>query len=262
MERLGEEVAEAAGNNVTVLLSGESGTGREAIARRIHERSARASAPFLEVGCGWLGVDGLALDLFGLHEGGLLRLVRDGTLFLSDVGYIHEPLHERLAAALGPHAPRIIISARCGEFSPTGQPLETLDPRVIEVPSLRRRGADLQPITCALIRRLGGPGTNGLSAEAGAAIRGYSWPGNLPELLNCLRWALVASGGGRIDREHLPQRVAQSQSSPRGRMPDLATVERTHIQKVLHAVEGNKSRAALILGLDRKTLYRKLDRYG
>src|SRR5436190_6341835 len=275
-----------------ILLIGESGTGKELLARALHKKSPRAPGPFVAVNCSAIPETLLESELFGHRRGaftdarddqrGLFQSAHRGTIFLDEIGDMAPALQGKLLRVLqekevhplGAPAPvptdvRIITATHrdLGTLVADGRFREDLLYRInvieVRVPPLRERPDDLEPLVHHLLRkhgaRLGKPGCT-VAAGAMALLRQHTWPGNVRELENVIERALVLGTGAVIDVEDLPERLRDHPSANgcgiAGRR--LADVEREHILRTLHDVKGNKTAAARVLGLNRKTLYRKL----
>ncbi len=292
------ELAETvAPTDSTVLITGESGTGKEVMARYIHALSEREGGPFVSVNCGALPENLLESELFGHVKGsftgavkdkdGLLVAARGGTFFMDEIGEMSPSLQVKLLRALqerevvpvGSTRP-VAIDVRI--IAATNRDLEEemrrgtfrsdlyyrLNVISLHMPALRDRKDDVPLLTEHFLRLFGSDGeARGITDEAVDRLRAYDWPGNVRELENALERAAVLAGRDRIGVEHLPDRVVDppaerlvSDAEPAN--PTLETIERAYILWVLEAEEGNKARAAEILGIDPSTLYRKLNRYG
>jgi DNA-binding NtrC family response regulator len=289
-------VGKVAGTNASILIAGESGTGKELVARAVHFHSARAKGPFLAINCGALNENLLESELFGYEKGaftgasaarkGLLEAADGGTIFLDEVGEMPMALQVKLLRALqerevipvGGRAPvafdaRVVAATnrdleaevRAGRFR------EDLFYRLsvipVAVPPLRERSGDIpllaRHFAARFGREMGTPDVD-FSPDALAALAGYRWPGNIRELMNAIERA-VALGGGRVALEHLPEKIRAARSvtnDPEGAILTIDEVERRQIFAALERTDGNKSRAAELLGIDLSTLYRKLRRYG
>ncbi|MHC4957239.1 MAG: sigma-54-dependent transcriptional regulator [Planctomycetota bacterium] len=279
----------------SVLLQGDTGTGKELIARAIHEASRRAAGPYVTVNCASLPEGLLESELFGHTRGaftgaatdrkGLFAAADGGTILLDEIGDMPLAVQAKLLRVL-----------ESGEVRPVGSTsLRTVDVRVvaathrdlegavdegafrrdlyyrlnavtIRVPPLREREGDLPLLAAHFLRRhvLGtGRSVRGLTEAARRVLESYSWPGNVRELSHVLERAVALSRGPTIDAEDLPDhlREASARTAPPGQQT-LDEVEKAHILAVVQSVEGNRGRASEILGIDRKTLYRKLLRYG
>ena len=297
MRRAIELISRAAGVDTPVLLLGESGTGKELLARDLHSRSPRRQRRFTAVNCSAIPDQLLESQLFGHRRGaftdahedrkGLLQETEGGTVLLDEIGdmppglqaKLLRVLQEREVHPLGAPEP-VKVDVRV--VAATHRKLEALilDGRfredlfyrlnviAIPVPSLRERPEDLVPLIAHFLekhgRRLGRPGCT-LSADALALLHGYGWPGNVRELENVIERALVLGHETVIGPDDLPEAL---RGRPAGVAPPapgvrpMVEIEREHILRAMQASGGNKSVAARLLGLDRKTLYRKLEQYG
>jgi DNA-binding NtrC family response regulator len=282
----------------TVLLQGESGTGKEVIARYLHERSNRASGPFLSINCGALPESLLESELFGYAKGaftgaqrdkaGLFTAAAGGTFFLDEVGEtspatqvkLLRVLQHREVIPVGATEP-IAIDVRL--IAATNRELEDeirrgsfrsdlyyrLNVISLHLPPLRERRDDIPLLADLFLRRVSeirSDAQKSLSAEALAALRAYDWPGNVRELENALERAALLTTARVIEASALPERVIQRRAEPlvaerRAANPTLEMIERAYINWVLQQEGGNKTRAAEVLGIDPSTLYRKLSRY-
>jgi len=289
-----------AASDAPVLIAGETGSGKELVARYLHERSPRRGRPFVAVNCAALPQGLLESELFGhlrgaftdAHEtrAGLLAEAGDGTLFLDEIGELPLTLQPKLLRALQERRVRPVGGARETVFearivAATNGDLELaasegrfrqdllfrLDVLRIEVPPLRAREGDLLLLAQHFARRCAardGGQRVGLSRGAAEKLRAYAWPGNVRELESCIERAVVLAEHEEILVEDLPERIRRyggphvlaSGEDPAGLVP-MEVVERRHIARVLESVGGNKAVAARILGFDRKTLYRKLERF-
>ena len=274
----------------SVLVLGESGTGKELVARRIHERSARATRPFVPIHCGALPREVLESELFGHEKGaftgavnakpGLIELADGGTLLLDEIGEMESDSQVKLLRVLetgaffrvGATRPRRvdvrIVAATNRDLADAmrgGGFRQDLYFRIntitIQLPSLRERPEDV-----ALLARhfLEGNtyGTRRLSAAALACLERYSWPGNVRELQHAIERAVILAKGDEILPEDLPYEVACGPSKASARPADsLDSMERQHIVRTLHQVAGHRGKAAALLEIDPKTLYRKILAY-
>ena len=283
----------------TVLIQGESGTGKEVIARYIHELSARNDGPFLSINCGALPESLLESELFGHVKGSFTGAVKDkiglfgasskGTFFLDEIGETTPATQVKLLRAL---QHREVIPVGATEAVPVDTRLvaatnRDLDEEIragnfrsdlyyrlnviaIHLPPLRQRQDDIPILAEHFLQRIAG--TRGeepkrLNAAARDALLDYAWPGNVRELENALERSVILTEGPEIGVPALPERVTQRRAEPlistrTPPNPTLEAVERAYIMWVLQAENGNKSRAAEVLGIDPSTLYRKLSRYG
>ena len=290
-------ILRASGADTPVLLLGESGTGKEILARLLHSQSRRSEGPFMAVNCSAIPEALLESQLFGHRRGaftdaredrrGLFQEAQGGTLFLDEIGDMPVALQAKILRALqekeihplGAPAPlkvdaRIVAAThrKLESLIETGRFRQDLYYRLnviaVPIPPLRDRPDDILPLAVHLLakhgRRLGRSSCT-LSPEAIDALRRYSWPGNVRELENAIERALVLGRDDVIWLHDLPDALSMAPSSGEvsdGAARPLAEVEREHILKTLGAVRWNKTAAARLLGLDRKTLHRKLGAYG
>jgi two-component system, NtrC family, response regulator HydG len=284
-------VERAASCDTPVLLMGESGTGKELLARTLHRRSPRARGPFVAVNCSAIPETLLESELFGYRRGaftdarenrpGLFQSAHGGTILLDEIGdmapvlqgKLLRVLQEKEVHPLGAPAPvpvdvRVVtathrdLAALVVENRFRQDLLYRINVIEVRVPPLRERPDDLAPLVrclldthCAKLRKP--PCT--ISDEAMTVIRRHTWPGNVRELQNVIERALVLGTGTVINLEDLPETLREpARSGSNGVSRRLADVEREHIVRTLRAVSGNKAAASRALGLNRKTLYRKL----
>lgn len=294
-------VERTAPSEASVLISGESGTGKEVLARTLTAKSARAAGPFIAVNCAALPEPLLESELFGHTKGaftdarsareGLIARASGGTLFLDEVGDMPLGLQPKLLRVLQERVVRPVgsdheIPVDVRLICATNRDLETaieerrfradLYYRVnvihVTLPPLRNRGSDVTLLARHFLQRFTTRGQNelcGLSEAAEQRLLAYPWPGNVRELANCMERAAVLARGISVEVGDLPEKVRDFRPDPRPlaskESPDLVPleeIERRHILRVFDAMHGNKSQAAHVLGLDRKTLYRRLERYG
>jgi len=283
-----------------VLICGESGAGKELFARAVHDASRRAAKPFVTVNCGRLSANTAESELFGHVQGaftsaskgraGLFELADTGTLFMDEVSEMPLDVQVKLLRILetstfrrmgGNHDIRVDVrfvfasNKRLEECVGRGEFREDLFHRInllpVDIPPLRERAEDVIPLAYYFLKtsKESSSASWEISEEAAAALCAYSWPGNVRELRNTIRRASILATEPIISSDLLPfapprltvpARAAAAAHEPQS-LP-LWVIERDHIQKVLEIVEGNKSKAAKILEIDRKTLYTKLERYG
>ena len=295
-----DQLARAARCEAPVLLIGETGTGKELCARAIHSHGARAAGPAVALNCAALPVGLLESELFGHARGaftdarepraGLLQQASGGTLFLDEVGDMPLGVQAKLLRALQeqrvrpvgsdrevPVDLRLIAATHCDleEAVREGRFREDLLYRInvirIDVPPLRARGEDVlllaQHFLTTLAARTGKP-VRGMSTAVAERLLAYDWPGNVRELRNCIERAVAMTSHDQLVPEDLPSRVREHEDGAVAlaegeteRLLPLAQVERHHVLRVLERMHGNKARAARVLGLSRKTLYRMLERY-
>ena len=300
MRALFEQLQRVADTEASVLISGESGTGKELVARALHSRSRRRDGPFVPVNCAALPEPLLESELFGHTRGaftdakverkGLFVEAEGGVLFLDEIGDLPLPLQPKLLRALEERALRPVGGSREVPFdvriiAATNSDLEfaveekrfreDLFYRVnviqLNVPPLRARGTDVLLLAQHFIEQASARDDKrvaGLSDAAAERLLGYSWPGNVRELRNATEHAVALTRHEKIAVEDLPAKIRAYHSSHvlvTGFNPtELVTmeeVERRYILHVLGAVGGKRAVAARVLGLDRKTLYRKLRLY-
>lgn len=298
MQELLKLIARAARNSSTVLITGESGTGKEVVAKSIHDLSDR-KGPFIPVNCAAIPSELIESELFG-HTGqaftgarqaraGLFESAEGGTLFLDEVGELplhtqpkllrvlqegtvrrvgadHErPVNVRIIAATNRDLEKEVAEGRFREDL-----YWRLNVIHLQIPPLRERPFDIpllvEHFLNSLATRLGYPAIN-VSPEALAVLTAYSWPGNVRELENVLERAAAMTDSTTITHDDLPDRVRSSGKTSslltraREQRMTLAELEKEYIIETLRLTGGNKSRAAEILGFDRRTLHRKLDEY-
>ncbi len=294
MKKVYDAISKAALTSATVLISGESGTGKELVARSIHYTSARASAPFVPINCGGIPEELLESELFGHVKGaftgavesraGFFQTADGGTIFLDEISETSPAMQVKLLRVLqdkevfmvGSRRPekvdvRIIAATNKDLFALMKKGLfrEDLYYRLnvinIELPPLRERGNDIilliNHFTQKFAKEMGIEAIR-FSEKALDVLRRYYWPGNVRELENVIQRLIVMNGGEIIDVPDLPSLMRFSALHETGSMRTLAEVELAHIQNVLGTTGGNKSKAAEILGIDRKTLREKLNRAG
>ncbi len=301
MERLRDLIDRVRDSEVTVLITGESGTGKQLVARALHLHGRRASGPFVAVNCAALPEPLLESELFGHARGaftdaksartGLFVQANRGTLFLDEVGEMPLGMQAKLLRALQdrvvrpvgsdqetPFDARIIAATNRDllEAVEQGRFRQDLYFRLnvleIEVPPLRSRGSDALALAQSFLQRsasVAGKAIRDISPDAEQKILDYQWPGNVRELQNCMERAVALARFDRITVDDLPERIRNFSRShvlvTAGQPEELVTleeVERRYIRSVLEAVHGHRTAAARVLGLDRKTLYRKLERWG
>ncbi|HMA95808.1 MAG TPA: sigma-54 dependent transcriptional regulator [Polyangiaceae bacterium] len=298
MQRVAEVVARVAATNTNVLITGESGTGKELVARALHERSGR-KGPFLAINCAALPENLLESELFGHARGaftdaraarpGLLVEADQGTLFLDEIGdlplgmqpKILRALQERTVRPLG-STQEIPFDARIVAATNRDLELEVEHKRFredlfyrinvvrIDVPPLRVRGNDVLELAQHFLQRAAARSNKNvtrLGRLVADRLVNYDWPGNVRELENCMERAVALTSFDEITlddlpaklREYRPTEVYAPSDDPKD-LPPMHVVEERYMRKVLAAVSGNKTLAAKVLGLDRRTLYRKLER--
>ncbi len=289
------------GSDASVLITGESGTGKELVARSLHKRSSRHKGPFVAINCSAVPGNLLESELFGHVKGaftdaqvsrkGLFIEADKGTLFLDEISEMPISLQAKLLRVLEerkvrpvggnqeiPFDARIIAATNKDLESVVeeGAFREDLFYRInvikIEMPPLRLRGNDILVLAQHFVNhyaRLTGKAVQGISDAAAEKLLYYSWPGNVRELRNCIEHAVALTRFDKLGVEDLPEKIQKYHSSqifvesndPAELIP-MAEIEKRYILHVLRATGGNRTMAANVLGLDRKTLYRKLEQYG
>jgi two-component system, NtrC family, response regulator AtoC len=301
MELLYDLIERVAPSHASVLLRGESGSGKELIARALHRLSRRSDGPFVAINCAAMSDALLESELFGHERGaftdakgnrtGLLRQAHGGTLLLDEVGDMSPSLQPKLLRALQervvrpvggdkevPFDTRIIaashrdLSALVAKGDFRSDLFFRLNVVCVEVPPLRARNDDVLLLAEHFLdefARRDGKVIEDISDQAAARLRAYSWLGNVRELRNCMEHAVAMARESVIRSSDLPEYVRAgasdikpSASGPKVPFLSLFEVERRHVLRVLDSVNGNKSLAARILGIDRKTLHARLARYG
>ena len=290
---LAQKVADTA---TTVLLTGETGTGKEVFAQAIHQESSRKNKPFVAINCSAFSKELLESEIFGHRAGAFTGAIRDkkglieeaqgGTLFLDEIGEMPIELQAKLLRVLESKEfikvgdtktlrvdVRIIAATnrdlteevRAGHFRE--DLLYRLNVFTIELPPLRLRKEDIPALAAHYLEVFSGKsGKKGLSLDpaALALLQAHEWKGNIRELKNVLERAVILTDGGVLSAEHLPLDIQMSvpHAAPHVLSAfDLASVEKLHIQRVLNHTKWNKAEAARLLNIGLTTLYRKIDEY-
>jgi DNA-binding NtrC family response regulator len=286
-------VSRVAGTDSTVLIRGESGVGKELVARAVHRQSLRSKEPFVVVDCAALHENLLQSELFGHEKGaytgairlkhGLFEVADRGTIFLDEVAEISPALQVKLLRVLETGVFRRVggtadVKVDVRVIAATNRPLETmmkdgafredlyyrLNVFSISIPPLRERPQDIPLLAEHFIRNspIAPKRALGVSEEAMEVLQRYAWPGNARELENVIERALILCDADRILPEHLPLGVRIGPLPPGdGASPDrptLAEAERRYIRQVLAECSGHRQKAARILGISERNLYRKL----
>jgi PAS domain S-box-containing protein len=296
MHKLFSMLPAIAASPSTVLLTGETGTGKELFARTIHSLSAHSQGPFIAVNCAALPDTLLESELFGVKAGaytgatrdrlGRFAQAREGTIFLDEIGEISPALQVRLLRVLQERTfeplgssktestdARVIVATNrnLAELIKGGEFREDLYYRInvirLELPPLRQRKDDLPLLVEQFIRRLNrvqGREVKGISTEALSLLMAYDWPGNIRELENCVERAFVLVGDGRIDIDHLPEELTHL--APLGRFGEGRTMhdmlDRQVIQAALERNNFNRLATARELKIHKTTLFRRMKRLG
>ncbi len=278
---------------MSVLILGASGTGKEYVARRIHELSARSSKPFYALDCGAIPRDVAASEFFGHKKGaftgadndkvGAFQAANGGTLFLDEVGNLSYDVQVQLLRALQERRVRPVGSTEETAVDirlvcATNENLETavsegrfredlyhrISEFTIYMPKLCERGSDLFLFADLFVRQANAElsrHVEGFDSVAAEMLASYSWPGNLRELANVVKRAVLLARDAHITPTELSQAMGPQHQEPVLALHD-ESAERQRILSALQQTAGNKSKAARLLGIDRKTLYNKLDRLG
>jgi two-component system response regulator HydG len=298
MRAIVEQVRRFAAADSNVLVSGESGTGKNAIARELHARGPRAAHPFVTIDCAALPASLIDSELFGHERGaftdavvaraGRFELAGAGTVFLDGVTelaleaqgkllrIVEEKRVERLGGSSSLDVPaRVVASAnadvedavRTGAFR--GDLFHRLRVLPIRLPPLRERTEDVLPLARYFLERAAAAAKQpppSLSRDASSALRDYAWPGNVRELGHALERAWRSAEGRTIGIEHLPAEILEApalgDAETLARRPTLDQVERRYVAATLRHVRGNQTEASRLLGISRKALWEKRKRYG
>ncbi len=300
MRRVYDLVERVADSDASILITGESGTGKELVARALHENSSRRTGPFVAVNCAAISAQLLESELFGHVRGaftdaktdrtGLFVEANGGTLFLDEIGEMPLEMQSKLLRALQERKVRPVGGSREISFdtrivAATNKDIdaavernefrEDLFYRInvvrIAVPPLRSRGGDILELAQGFLDKFGRQSSKrveGFVSDAARKLLDYDWPGNVRELENVVERAVTLTRFDKITVEDLPERVREHKSDTfvvpaedPEYLPTLDELERRYIARVLKVVNGNKTQAAKVLGVDRRTLYRKLERY-
>jgi two-component system response regulator AtoC len=291
-------IARVAPGRSTVLILGESGTGKELIARAIHQNSPRRKRPFVAIDCGGLTETLLESELFGHVRGAFTGAIGDapglfaeadgGTIFLDEIGDVSPALQAKLLRVLQEHQIRPVggsmwravdvrvIAATNRDLATAveeGRFREDLYYRLkvvtLQLPPLRERREDVPLLVDHLVRRAAREcrkAVTGVSEQALEWLRGYHWPGNVRELAHVLERGVALAQQEVLTAEDLPEELRRPGPAPARATPDdrptLAELKRRYVHRVFEESGGNVSRAAQVLGVDRRSLYRMLQRYG
>lgn len=297
-----KEIARVAPTRSTILIIGESGAGKELVARSIHQHSTRSAGSFVAVNCGALTETLLEAELFGHVRGAFTGAVSDrkglweeaagGTLFLDEVGETSPALQVKLLRALQEGEIRRVGSSRATQvdariLAATNRNLEQdvkagkfredlfyrLSVVTLRVPALKERRTDIPLLAerfLALVLEREGHKQLTLSEETIRTLVAYNWPGNVRELESAIEYAVLHARGRAIVPEDLPEKLQSAQVRAAARsplsalfedLPALDELERRYLFYILEVTGGNRTRAAETLGIDRRTLYRMIERY-
>jgi DNA-binding NtrC family response regulator len=297
MTRVYKQIAHAASADAPVLIIGESGTGKELVARAIHQHSKRANRPFVPINCGALTETLLESELFGHLKGaftgavadnkGVFQTAHTGTVFLDEVGVMSPALQVKLLRVLQEGEVRPVGSSRSVRtdvriVAATNVDMERavaegkfrqdlyyrLGVVIINLPPLRERREDIPLLLERFLKTAAGKAGKQVELTPAAieVLSAYHWPGNVRELENMVERLVVFSRGNRIDVGDLPPSVAPRAPALEKRLfddlPTLEEIERRYLLHVLEQVGNNRTRAAEVMGIDRRTLYRMAERFG
>jgi DNA-binding NtrC family response regulator len=292
-----KQIAHAASSSAPVLVIGESGTGKELVARAVHGHGPRAREPFVAVNCGAIVDTLLESELFGHTRGAFTGAVSDarglfeqadhGTIFLDEIGETSPALQVKLLRVLEEGEVRPVganrtVTVHARIIAATNRELEEevagrrfrkdlyyrLGVIIVRVPPLREHPSDIPLLIARFLENASARAGRRVSVtpQAVVCLSAYEWPGNVRELENTIERLVVFSRGNLIDVADLPEPMRE----PRGPsheslfedLPPLNELERRYVAHVLKTVGGNRTRAAEVLGIDRRTLYRMMERYG
>jgi two-component system, NtrC family, response regulator HydG len=291
MRKVLELIEHVARTEATVLILGESGTGKELVARAIHAASKRRYAPLVAVNCGGLPESLLEAELFGHEKGaftgadesrkGKIEMSDGGTLFLDEVGVIQAKMQVDLLRVLETHevfrvgadrSKKVDFRVICATNDNLPQAIQEgrfredfyyrINVFTIELPPLRARRGDIPALAQYFLERFArqmDSRISRISPKAMEMLMGQAWPGNVRELSNAIERAMVVGRPPAIEPDDLPFRPQQKTLPP---VQSLEDVERQHIAAVLASTDGNVTRAAEILRVDRVTVYNKIKKYG
>jgi two-component system response regulator AtoC len=285
-----------AATDANVLVTGESGAGKDAVAVFVHAMSPRALGPFVKIDCAALPGELLEAELFGFERGaftgatqakpGRLEAAHKGTLVLDEIAHLSWDAQAKLLRVIerreferlgGRRTVRVdarlvaLTNVALDDAVRRRAFREDLFYRLnvvhVRVPPLRERREDVEPLAESFLEAFAakhGRAARKLSAEASAVLARYDFPGNVRELANLVERAVIVADGQEVGAADLPEtvRTAVRASERRLRPPTLAELEAEYVREVLAAARGNKSEAARVLGISRKNLYEKLARYG
>jgi two-component system response regulator HydG len=300
MEKVRDLLERVADNDATILITGETGTGKEIAARVVHDLGPRKQKPFVAVSCAAVPEHLLEVELFGHVKGaftdaradrkGIFAQADGGTLFLDEVGDIPLALQVKLLRVLQERSFRPVggpgeVPFDVRLIAATNRDLESaveegrfredlyyrLNVIHVALPPLRSRSADVLLLAQRFLECIGAriqKNVKGLSSRAAEKLLAYGWPGNVRELQNCMERAVALARFDEIAVEDLPEKIRRAEAShvivagddPSELVP-MEEIERRYVLRVIEALGGNKTLAAQVLGFDRRTLYRKLERY-
>lgn len=303
MQSVIQYIMEAASEDIPVLITGETGTGKDLVATAIHKRSKRKDFPYLPVNMGAIAPELIASELFGHEKGaytgacergtGLFEQAQGGTIFLDEITTMDEKTQVSLLRVLETKTIRRVrgdkdIAVNVRVIAATNENIEKavktrrfredlyyrLDVFRIQLPPLRERRAAITLLTdhfVACFAELYKKNMRAVSRETYRLIRQYPWPGNIRELKNVIQRAVLLAKGSELTSDLLPERIREADGSGAIKSGDqspiqlgmrLEEIEREYIKMTLSSMNGNKMKAASILGISRRALYNKLKRFG
>jgi DNA-binding NtrC family response regulator len=296
MQEIYDLVARIGDNNATVLLNGESGTGKEVLARAIHQQSNRSQRPFVAVNCAAIPAELLESELFGHERGaftgaiatkvGKFELATGGTLFLDEIGHMRLDLQAKILRALqereiervgGTRTIKIDVRVLAATNRDLKKAIEEgtfredlyyrLNVVPITLPDLKDRQEDIPLLANHFVQKFA-PESNAaireISKDAMAILMSHTWPGNVRELENVIERAVTLGRGPAVEPRDLPPHLAGGTNPLERALAKEATLEdleKDYIAMILRRTKGHQIRAASILGIDRRTLYRKIRRF-
>ncbi len=297
VQKLVRTLRQIAPTDCNVLITGETGTGKEVFARAVHYASPRADNRFMAFNCGALSEDLLASELFGHERGaftgavsakrGLFEAAEGGTIFLDEIGDMPTPMQvkllrviqEKIVLRVGGTEPvpvdvRIVAATHrdlkklVEEGTFRSDLFYRLNVVCLNIPPLRERKDDIPLLATHFLQKYAGQQNKqirGVSPEMMRVLQGYAFPGNVRELENVMERAVALSAGDMLQIRDLPEDLNAppfKETPPEGSLPTLEDKEREYVLWVLAQTRGNRTKAAEILGVDRVSLWRKLKRYG
>ena len=297
MEKVYRLIRQAAKSNANVLIEGASGTGKELVARALHNLSARSGGPFVAVECAALAPSLLESELFGHEKGaftdahkqkiGRFEAANGGTLFLDEITEIDLSIQVKLLRVLETRTfqrvggsedvstdIRIVAATNrdLAEYVKEGKFREDLYYRLnvidIHLPSLKERPGDIALLAARFLKEFSaenGDNVTGIDAKAMKALEDYNWPGNVRQLRNVMEKMVVLSGGGKLTIDDVPLEIIEANAAPQNSAPASDSIlaappknDKERIKEAIARNHGNKSRAAQDLGISRQTLYRMM----